>query len=272
MNFFMPRQPSAVVKIPVAQIAPNPAQPRRSFDGDGIASLAESIRENGLLQPITVRRTGGGYELIAGERRLLAHKLLGREEISAIVVTASDRESAVLALTENLQRSDLPIFDEAEGIAALLTVWGVPQDEAAKKLGCAPSTLSNKLRLLRLPQDLRRLITESGLTERHARALLRLPTDDARRTAAAKMAREGMNVSAAEKYVDSLLSPPQKKRPLHRVLVVRDLRLFLNTIDRAVTAMKSAGIDAASSVSETDGYLEYVVRVPREQAVRASKC
>lgn len=262
------KKQNRVVFVPVDQVHPNPAQPRKNFDPAEIASLAESIRENGLIQPIAVRKTAADYELIVGERRLRAAVSIGEKQIAAIVYDLNDREAALWALTENLQRSDLDLFEEAEGIAELIDIWGVNQEEAARKLGLAPSTLSNKLRLLRLPEGVRAKIRSGGLTERHARALLRISDDVGKLQAADHMIKASLSVQEAEYYVDAILQRGQEKRPSAQTrYLIRDVRVFQNTIEHAVEVMKSAGIEALSTMTKEDGYLCYIIRVPEEKAM-----
>ena len=194
-----------ILSIALSEIVPNRFQPRRVFDEGELSALGESIRENGLIQPISVRKIKGGFELIAGERRLRACKLIGREKIEAIVYDIGDEDSAVWALIENLQRSDLGPFDEAEAIAKLISAWKVSGEEAARRLGLAPSTLSNKLRILKLEPAVRKIITEKGLTERHARELLRIPSEKGREEAAKFVAERELNVPKTVRYIDKLL-------------------------------------------------------------------
>ena len=183
-----------VMSIALSEIFPNRFQPRRSFNEGELSALGESIRENGLIQPISVRKIKGGYELIAGERRLRACKLIGRQKIEAIVYDIGDEDSAAWALIENLQRSDLSPFDEAEAIAKLISLWKISGEEAAKRLGMASSTLSNKLRILKLESSVRKILTEANLTERHARELLRIETEKGREEAAKFIAEKELNV------------------------------------------------------------------------------
>lgn len=266
------KKQNRVVFVPVDQVHPNPAQPRKSFDPAEIASLAESIRENGLIQPIAVRRTASDYELIVGERRLRAAASIGEKQIAAIVYDLSDREAALWALTENLQRSDLDLFETAEGISELIAIWGVRQEEAARKLGLAPSTLSNKLRLLRLPEGVKAKIRSGGLTERHARALLRIPDETGQMQAADHMVRASLSVQEAEDYVEAVLKCRREQRPAPQTrYLIRDVRVFQNTIEHAIEVMKSAGIEAMSTVTKEDGYLCYTIRVPEERAMTSPK-
>ena len=249
-----------VVLLEVGSIRPNPAQPRTVFDPEALTALAESIRQNGLLQPISVRKEKEGvYELIAGERRLRAAKLAGLGEIPAIILEATPQESAVLALLENLQRRDLNFFEQAAALAAAITEWNITQEEAAARLSMAQSTVANKIRLARIPLGQQELILEGGLTERHARALLKL-TDNEREEAIREIIRRRYNVAQTEKYIETLQKPQEKKL---RLPVIKDVRIFLNTIDKALGVMKSAGVPAESEKHETPGYIEYIVRIPR---------
>lgn len=255
--------------VPIEKIAPNPFQPRKVFDERELASLAESIRRNGLIQPVALRKIHGGFELIAGERRLRACALLGKEKIPAVIYDIGEEDSALWALIENLERSNLSPFDEAEAIGSLLRVWNIPSAEAAARLGIAPSTLSNKLRLLRLSSAIREIVTKNSLTERHARELLRLPSEEERIFAAEHIAKRNLNVPETERYISSLLSG-KKPRPAPKY-VVRDLRLFINTFEHAVEVMNSAGLSAVSTVTESEDSLIYTVEVPKKNAFRRAK-
>lgn len=255
--------------IAVSEIVPNPFQPRQNFDEQGISKLAESINENGLIQPICVRKTKSGFELIAGERRLRACKLIGRQKIDAIVYDIGNEDSAVWALIENLQRSDLGPFDEAEAIAKLVACWSVSREEAARRLGFAPSTLSNKLRILKLGQRIREIITESNLTERHARELLRLDNEKERLDAVKYIAEKNLNVPETEKYITKILEKKNKSKKTAKY-VVKDLRLFINTFKHAVEVMNSAGLCAVSTVTESDDCIIYSVSVPKAKAFRSA--
>ena len=263
-----------LIQLPPESIRANPAQPRQEFEKEALESLAESIRQNGLLQPVTVRRTqDGGYELIAGERRLRACRIAGLKLVPCILSGCDARQSAILALLENLQRRDLGVFEEAEGLRRLVEEWGVTQEEAAARLGKSQSSIANKLRLLRLTEEERTLITEAGLTERHARALLRLPDEGERLAALHTVIERKMNVAQEEAYITQLLSEKDKPEKPRRRIVVRDVRIFLNTIHHAVDVMKQNGIQAQSWKRETDQYLEYIVRIasPHSSAAAAAQ-
>lgn len=250
--------------IPLGRIRPNPQQPRRSFDEEGLAELAASIRSCGILQPLTVRRAGDGYELVAGERRLRAARIAGLREVPCLVAQVGEEDSALLALMENLQRRDLDCWEEAQAIARLISRYGLSQEEAARRLGRAQPTVANKLRLLRLPEDVRALLRENGLTERHARALLRLQDPEVQRRAAGDMVRRGMNVAQAEAYVEKLLQSAQVTPPRGRsTYIIKDVRLFLNSVDRGLHLMRQAGVDAGWNRQDTDREILLTIRIPK---------
>ena len=249
------------MSVPVSHVCPNPAQPRRQFAEDKLRLLAQSIRENGLLQPLTVRADGGRLVLIAGERRLRAAKLAGLQTVPCLVCRMDERQSAAAALVENLQREDLNCFEQAEGMRRLIEEFSLTQEETARRLGCAQPTVANKLRLLTLTLDERQALLAAGATERHARALLRLP-DVQRAPLIARIGREHWTVARTEREVESRLHPAAV--PHQRVMpLVRDVRLFFNTVEKAVDTMRKSGVLAHASRRETDAYFEYVVRIPK---------
>lgn len=247
--------------VPVADILPNPDQPRREFAYDKLLELAQSIDENGLLHPISITFRDNKPVLVAGERRLRAAKMVGMKEIPCLVVRAPGAKSALMALVENLQREDMNVFEEAEGVQRLIHVYGLTQDEAAHRLGCAQSTVANKLRLLKLTPEQREQIIRAGLSERHARVLLRLEDAEQRQTALDRIIAGRMTVVQAERLVDELLEGKIKRR--RPTPLVRDVRLFLNTVSHAVDTMRRSGIPAQAEKSETAEYIEYVVRIPK---------
>lgn len=263
------REKSRIVEIELDRIRPNPAQPRRSFDGEELLGLSRSIRENGLLQPLLVRRDGEGYELIAGERRLRACRMAGLRTAACIVSDCTPDQSAVMAMTENLQRSDLGVFEEAEGIRRLIDGWHVTQEEAAARLGKSQSAVANKLRLLRFTEPEREKIVSAALSERHARALLRLEDPALRSRALDHVAERRYSVRQTENYVERLLAGPDKTQK--KTFVVKDVRIFLNTITHAIETMKQSGISAQTLRSETDDYIECVVRIPKTQALAGGR-
>lgn len=255
-----------IILIPQEDIYPNPNQPRSRFDFDELEGLAQSIRQNGIIQPIAVRvNESGNYELISGERRLRASRLVGISLIPCIIMEASDEKSALFALIENMQRSDLGFFEEASAIEKLIVDFNMSRDDVCRKLGKAAPTISNKLRLLKLPEDVRLKITQEGLTERHARALLRLPTRAQLDRALSIISDKRLNVAESEKLIDQMLSADKSsKKPT--VKLFKDVRIFVNTLNHAVDTMRRAGIEADSAKSETDEYIEYIVRIPKTRS------
>ena len=251
-----------IYALPIESIQPSPFQARTHFDEQELAGLAASIRENGLLQPIAVRKREDGYELVAGERRLRACKLAKMQTIPAILCNYSDERTAALGLLENLQRENLNPFEQAQGLRDVMVLWDCTQAEAAKRLGMAQPTLANKLRLLQLTADQRQFVLDNGLTGRHARAVLRLP-ENRRSEALIMIAKRKMNARATDLYIDQLLNETPGK---HRVSMVKDVRIFVNTIDHAIRLMTDNGVPATSHREERDGYIEYTVRIPTAAA------
>ena len=256
-----------VLTLRVEDIRPNPHQPRQTFDDEGLRELASSIRRHGILQPLTVRSAGGGkWELVAGERRLRAAKLAGLEKVPCIRREADDRESALLALVENLQRRDLHYLEEAAAIAAYIRQTGITQEEAAAQLGRSPSALANKLRLLRLSPACRELLVRNGLTERHARCLLRLEDEEERLAALRHIADKQLNVAQAEQYVDQRLAQLQSTPPKRRrTFILKDVRLFLNSLDRGLRMVREAGVDARTERQETEDAILLTIRIPKQR-------
>ena len=256
-----------VLTLRVEDIRPNPHQPRQTFDDEGLRELASSIRRHGILQPLTVRSAGGGkWELVAGERRLRAAKLAGLEKVPCIRREADDRESALLALVENLQRRDLHYLEEAAAIAAYIRQTGITQEEAAAQLGRSPSALANKLRLLRLSPACRELLVRNALTERHARCLLRLEDEEERLAALRHIADKQLNVAQAEQYVDQRLAQLQSTPPKRRrTFILKDVRLFLNSLDRGLRMVREAGVDARTERQETEDAILLTIRIPKQR-------
>lgn len=263
LTFTRERSINRIVEVDVSEIIPNPHQPRTEFDIADIQSLADSIAQNGILQPLTVRRGNGCYELVAGERRLRAAKLVGMHAVPCIVLEISSRSSAIMALVENIQRQDLSFFDEASAIEKLITYYGMTQEDAAAKLGKAQSTIANKLRLLRLTADEREVIMKYNLTERHARALLRLGSPEERLAVLEKVVKNNLNVEKTEAAVEEVLGQKKTKESYQkRSKVFQNVRIFVNTITKAVETMQAAGIAADSQKIQREDYIEYRVRIP----------
>lgn len=265
----MPRGDNKIIYVSTIKIRPNKTQPRKIFEESELQALSQSIAENGILQPLSVRRLKSGeYELIAGERRLRASVMAGLTKVPCIEIRCSDKESAVLALLENLQRCDLGLFEEARGINRLIRRYGLTQEQAAKKLGKKQSTIANKLRLLKLSFEEQDWIVQANLTERHARALLKIDDSELRKEALSKMISEKLNVSQSEEMISHLLSQNSvvAKKTGKRMLVIKDIRIFLNTISKAVDTMRLAGIDAISKKQDSGDYIEYTIKIPKQQS------
>ncbi len=261
-------------------IHPNPSQPRRIFAPEAIAALADSIRRYGIIQPLSVRKTvgedGTAFELIAGERRLRAAISIGMERVPCVILAADSEQSAAMAVIENIQRENLNMFEQAAAFSSLIRLHSLTQDEIAARLSVSQSYVANKLRLLRYLPEEQEQILSSHLTERHARALLRLSGEDRlqalRHTIAAHL-----NVAETEAYVESILHPseaaaPDKKQtpeiPKNRPAILRDVRLFCNSLTHALDIMRQAGIDATSTKHETEEGTEIRVFIPRSSSAR----
>ncbi len=261
--------------LPIAAIYPNPAQPRKDFDDEKLISLAESVLRYGIIQPLTVRFAADfrvypqntpleklSYELVAGERRLRAAKIAGLSEVPCIIVDADGRESAELALIENLQREDLDIFEQAEAIRSLIEIYSATQEQAAAALGMSQSAVANKLRLLKLTLPERNIISEYSLTERHARAVLKLKDPEQRLALLAYAGKRQLNVSETEELVAKRLTAPEPA-PQKRKTVIKDLRIFYNTLDRAIDTMEKSGIGVEKLKNETDSAVELIIRIKK---------
>ena len=245
-----------VVFLPVQSIRPNPAQPRKVFSPEALDELADSIRRHGILQPLSVRRVGTAYELIAGERRLRAARIAGISDVPCILMTMDSRESGMIAMVENLQRQDLEFIEEAMGIRRLLTDFGMSQEQAARLLGKSQSAIANKLRILRHSNAVLDQLRATGLSERHARALLKLPGDEEKLPAIAQIARQGMNVAQTEKYIQSLLT--EKKEPKKA-----NVGSFLNNLTQSLQKIQLSGIPAVSERRETDSQIVLTITIPK---------
>lgn len=254
-----------VLYLPVRQIRPNPSQPRKIFDPEGLRELASSIEQYGILQPLTVRRVGGGYELVAGERRLRAARMAGCSEVPCILLSVDQEQSGMVALVENLQRRDLDYIEEAEGLLRLMRLYGLNQEEAAARVGKSQSAVANKLRLLRHSPPVLEQLRANGLSERHARALLKLPTEEERLAVIAVIVRQQLNVAKTEAYIDAYLEKKNAQEPKRgmRKLIVRDVRLFLNSVNHSLDLIRGAGIDAQARQEETENEIVLTIRLPK---------
>ena len=248
--------------IPINDIRPNPQQPRRRFDSESLQELAASIAAYGILQPITVRQQGAVYELVAGERRWRAARIAGLRQVPCLLARVDEEDAALLALIENLQRRDLDYREEAAAIARLLRRYGLSQQQAAEKLGRSQSAVANKLRLLRLSPDCTRLLCAHDLSERHARALLRLADEEDRLHALQTIIRRGYNVAQSEALIEEMLKRKQTS-PRLPTYVVKDVRIFLNTIRHSLGLMQRAGVEADMQREDTEENILLTIRIPK---------
>ena len=246
-----------VMFLPARSIRPNPAQPRKIFREEALSELAESIRQHGILQPLSVRRVGAGYELIAGERRLRAAQQAGLHEIPCVVMNMDDRESGLAALVENLQRQDLDFVEEARGISLLMEQWSMSQEQAARMLGKSQSAVANKLRLLKHSPQVLQALREGELTERHGRALLKLESEQEKLAAIGVIVRQGMSVARTEKYVQELLACTGERRSKVNV------GAFLNNLNQSLAKIQSSGIPAVSERRETENVIVLTITIPK---------
>ena len=262
--------------LSVRDIVPNPAQPRKHFDATALRELADSITRYGVLQPLTVRYRKRKYELVAGERRLRAAKMAGLSKVPCIVLDIDMEESSLIALVENLQRRDLDYIEEAEGLSKLIQTFDMSQEEAARRVGKSQSAVANKLRILKLPREMLGRLKERGLTERHARALLRLGSNRERYEVLEHIIENRLTVAKTEEYIDEYLtgfptevevvsvSADSTKTPAPKPLyVLKDVRLFLNTINRGMDMMKRSGINAHVLQDETESDVVITIKIPK---------
>ncbi len=261
MPFLFTKQQTGIDMIEVNKIKPSKFQPRKTFAQKPLEELSQSIKENGILQPLIVIREGDGFSLIAGERRLRAAKLAGFDKVPCIITTHSEQSCAELALIENIQREQLNFFEEAQGYARLIDEFGMTQKEIADKLCRRQSTISNKLRLLRLPVTARAIILGANLTERHARELLKISNKEKLFFALDKIVEKNLNVPQTEEFIASLLKTPAQKP--QRACKVKDVRIFINTINKAVDLIKKSGIKPSTHLCEKDGFVEYIIKIPK---------
>ena len=268
-GIFKPKEKEVgkVVMLELASLRPNKSQPRIEFNDAAIKSLAESIRENGILQPICVRRNGALFEIISGERRVRAAKLIGLQDVPCIIMSVDDEQSAVLALIENIQRKDLSYFEEALAIEKLITVYGLTQESAAERLGKAQSTVANKLRLLRFNDAERTLLINGNLSERQARALIRISEPHIRITVLEKIIAGKLNLDQTEKLVNDTLAGKEvnaksdKKKKFKNPFPAAP-RLYMNSINQLIKRMKESDIPCEAVTNKCDTYYEYIIKFP----------
>lgn len=266
-----------ITMIPIDLIRPNPYQPRRKFDQSSMDELCRSIQQYGVIQPINVRKISSShYELVAGERRLRAIAMAGQKEIPAIIVDIGEDDSAILALIENLQREDLGYMEEAEGYRNLIKEHGLTQEDLAQKIGKSQSTIANKIRLLRLSPMVKKILSDNNLTERHARALLKIEEEQIQLKVLQKVCERGLNVRKTEELVQRALDkycncmkPDECKG--HVTKSIKDIRIFVNTIRQAIDTMKKSGVNARAAQIDRGEYLEFIVRIPKREDLQKAQ-
>ncbi|NLK87833.1 MAG: nucleoid occlusion protein [Clostridiaceae bacterium] len=258
-----------ITYLSIDSVRPNPYQPRKQFGKGALEELCESIQQYGVIQPINVRKiTNNNYELVAGERRLRAAIMAGLKEIPAIIININDNDSAVLALIENLQREDLNYLEEAEGYNNLINEHGFTQEELAQKIGKSQSTVANKIRLLRLSPLVKKILSDNNLTERHARALLKLHDEQLQLKVLKYVCEKGLNVKKTEELVERVIDKclgQNIAKPADRKFTkaIKDIRIFVNTIRQAIELMKKSGVNAKAAQIDRGEYIEFIVRVPK---------
>ncbi|AYO32126.1 MAG: ParB family transcriptional regulator, chromosome partitioning protein [Thermoanaerobacteraceae bacterium] len=257
-----------IINIPLEEIKPNAYQPRKEFDDESLNDLTNSIKSYGVLQPIVVRRSGkNGYEIIAGERRWRASQKAGLKEIPAIIKDAGDSETAIMALIENLQRENLSFLEEAEGYRQLMQDYGFTQEQLAYKLGKSQSTIANKMRILKMPPEIVKIISREKLSERHARALLKLPDEKLQMQALKQIIDKGLNVRQTEELVDRLIegieNEKEKEKKKSFKIAIKDVRIFVNSVKKLVKNIKETGINAGYKEIDKGDFIEVVVQIPK---------
>lgn len=252
-----------IVMVDISKIIPNPYQPRTNFDTEDIKELADSIKNFGVIQPLTIRPQGDKYELIAGERRLRASKYIGFDKVPAVINDFSDQEMAEISLVENLQRKDLDFVEEAIAYARLLKEFDLTQKELADKLGKSQSTIANKLRILKLPGDILNELKAPSISERHARALLKVTEESKQFEIIDKIKEQELTVRETQKLIEKILSKKKESKPI--ITVFKDLKIFKNTLNKTIKEMESAGLDVKVDKREDDDFIEYSIRLPRRQ-------
>lgn len=258
-----------ITYLNIDSVRPNPYQPRKQFTKGALEELCESIQQYGVIQPINVRKiTSSKFELVAGERRLRAAIMAGLKEIPAIIINITDNDSAVLALIENLQREDLNYLEEAEGYNNLINEHGLTQEELAQKIGKSQSTVANKIRLLRLSPLVKKILSDNNLTERHARALLKLHDEQLQLKVLRHVSDKGLNVKKTEELIERVIDKflsKNKEKPVERKFTktIKDIRIFVNTIRQAIELMKKSGVDAKAAQIDRGEYVEFIVRIPK---------
>ncbi len=261
MPFLFVKNEKQIAQIETDKLMPSKNQPRKLFSEKSISELADSIKQHGILQPLLV--TGdqkNGYSLIAGERRLRAARIAGLKTVPVIILTKTEKECAQLSLIENIQREQLSFFEEAESYKRLMEDFSMSQIDIAKALSKKQSTISNKIRLLKLPPTAQVIIAANGLTERHARELLKITDNSLLYEALDKIVLKKLNVAQTAEYINTLISPkPQPKRSFK----IGEMKIYLNTINKAVRLIRKSGIKPVTQLQESEGFVEYIIKIPK---------
>lgn len=263
-GFFKTKEKTAgqIVMVNIAEIVPNRSQPRTEWNTAALESLSESIRENGILQPICVRKCGALYEIISGERRTRAAKLAGLTEVPCIVMSVDDEQSAVLALIENIQRKDLSYFEEALAIEKLISFYGLTQEEAASRLGKAQSTIANKLRLLRFSDSERRMLITGNLSERQARALIRIDDAKLRERTLEKIIRGNLNLEQTEQLVNLTLEGAPPRKPKAKAIFSAPPKIYMNSLNALIKRIREDNVPCECETARSGNFYEYTIRFP----------
>ena len=256
------KQPRRLLTLPVEHLRENPNQPRQAFDENELITLAKNIKRNGIIQPIVVRKVASFYEIIAGERRYKAAIMAGFNRIPCVLIEANDEHSAMLTVSENVERKQLNFFEQASSIARLITSHNLTQAQLAERLGLSQSSVANKLRLLRLSPSQRQKILENGLSERHARALLRLSDDTVRDGVLETIVKQSLNVAQSDELIDEMSSQMPLSDPRYTP-AIRDVRLFINTITKAADTMRRSGVEVETKSEENERYIEYKILIAK---------
>lgn len=264
MGIFAKAREDVLLSLPIDSIEVSPWQPRVFFEEDALRSLADSIRRSGVIQPLTVEKRDGRYFLIAGERRLRAARMAGLRRVPCLLKEETEENVALLALTENLQREDLHYLEEAAAIARYIRSFSLTQEEAAARLGLSQSAVANKLRLLRLSREVQRRLVDYALSERHARALLRLTDEETRLAAVDHIGSHGLTVAESEHYIETLLFHAQQTPPRRRpTFLIHDLRFFLNSVERGLRTMQEAGVKADMERQDDEHEILLTIRIEK---------
>lgn len=263
-----------IVEIPIVQIRPGKTKVRKIFEQSKMKELAQSIGKNGLIHPIEVRKIGSDeYEVISGERRLRAAVMCGKRKIQCIVIDCDEKQAGIISLTENIQRRDLNIFEEAQSIERLMKEYGMTRQEVALRTGRNLADVINRIKLLKLEEEERAIMMKYMLTEYHAYALLRIEDPVMRRVALSEVIEKGMNVRQTEKYIEEILEGGFRKyeRKQKNKLIIKNIEIFENSISKAIDLMQESGLDADAEKTEESGYIEYTIRIPKRRRIKEKK-